>query len=86
MARGRKGSRKAGLFSKMYAPLKHLLAATRNISKSVAKRGGKVVDQGLGAIDNAGSAITKHANMTVRNVTRRRGRKTRRAASRRARR
>ena len=82
--RGRKGSRKSGLFSKIYSPFKHLVSATRNIGKAAFKRGGKVVDEGLGAIDNVGTAITKHANMTVRNVTRRKGRKGRRAASRRA--
>ena len=67
----RKGSRKLGLFRKVYSPLNHLLMATRNVGKSVFRRSGKIVDEGLGAIQNTGAAVAKHANMTVRNITRR---------------
>jgi hypothetical protein len=79
----RKSGRKSGLFTKVYAPFKHLVMATRNVSKSVFKRTGRVVDQGLGAVDNIGTAITKHANMAVRNVTKRKGRKNSRKNTRR---
>ncbi len=73
-----------GLFGKVYSPLHHLLAATRNVSRAVFKRTGKVVDQGVGLVDNTGSAIAKHADATVRNVTGRKGRKGSRKATRRA--
>jgi hypothetical protein len=71
----RKGKGKRGLFGRVYSPISHLLMASRNISRSLLKRSGRVVDNGLGAIDNVGKSLTRHANMTVRNVTRRRGRK-----------
>ena len=75
MARKSRSGRK--LFSRVYAPVHHLLAATRNVGRSLFTRSGRVVDQGLAAVNNVGSAVAKHANMTVRNVTRRRGRKHR---------
>ena len=81
MAR-RSRSRRSGLFSKVYSPLHHLLSATRNVSRAVFKRTGKVVEQGVGLVDNTGSAIARHADMTVRNVT---GRKESRKASRKVR-
>jgi hypothetical protein len=70
----RRGTRKLGLFRKVYSPLNHLLMATRNVGKSVFRRSGRVVDEGLGLIQNTGSAVAKHANMTVRNITRRKSR------------
>jgi hypothetical protein len=66
----RRGSRK--LFSRVYAPVHHLIAATRNVGRSIFSRSGRIVDQGLGAVNNVGIAVTKHANMAIRNVTRRR--------------
>ena len=72
----RRGSRK-GIFSRVYSPLNHLLRATRNVSKSVFRRSGRIVDQGLGIVSDTGAAVAKHANMTVRNITRRKNRKSR---------
>ncbi len=60
------------LFSRVYAPVHHLLAATRNVGHSLFTRSGRIVDQGLAAVNNVGSSVAKHANMAVRNVTRRR--------------
>ncbi len=71
----RRGTRKLGLFRKVYSPLNHLLMATRNVGKSLFRRSGRVVDEGLGAVQNVGTAVAKHANMTVRNITRRKNRK-----------
>jgi len=73
----RRGTRKLGLFRKVYSPLNHLLMATRNVGKSLFRRSGKVVDQGLGLVQNTGSAVAKHANMAVANITRRKNRKSR---------
>jgi hypothetical protein len=70
----RRGTRKLGLFRKVYSPLNHLLMATRNVGKSLFRRSGKVVDQGLGLVQNTGSAVAKHANMAVANITRRKSR------------
>ena len=76
----RRGTRKLGLFRKVYSPLNHLLMATRNVGKSVFRRSGKIVDEGLGVIQNTGSAVAKHANMTVSNITRRKSRKNRKGS------
>lgn len=75
---GSKGS-KLGIFGRIYSPLNHLLMATRNVSKSVFSRSGKVVDQGLGLVSDAGKSVVKHADMSVRNITRRKNRKNRKA-------
>jgi hypothetical protein len=60
----------AKLFGKIYSPIHHALQAVRNSSKSVLKRGGNVVGAAVGAVDNVGSSLAKHANQAVRNVTR----------------
>ena len=68
----KKGTRKSirgGIFGKVYSPIRHLLMATRKVSKSVFRRGGRVVDNGLGLVQNVGTAATKHANMTIKNIT-----------------
>ena len=80
MARKSRSSGKR-LFSRVYSPLHHLLSATRNVSNSVFRRSGKIVKEGIGAVDNVGVALAKHANQTVRNVVgkRRNSRKNRRS-------
>jgi hypothetical protein len=67
-----------GIFGRVYAPLHHLLETGRNVGKSAFKRSGAIVDNGLGFVQNTGSAVAKHANMTVRNVTSRRRSNSRR--------
>ena len=68
MVRKSRSSRGKRLFSRVYSPLHHLLSATRNVSNSVFRRSGKIVKEGIGAVDNVGVALAKHANQTVRNV------------------
>ncbi len=71
----RKSSRRSSgkrLFSRVYSPLHHLLSATRNVSNSVFRRSGRIVKEGIGAVDNVGVSLAKHANQTVRNVVGRR--------------
>jgi hypothetical protein len=81
MARkSRRGSKK--LFSRVYAPVHHLLAAARNVGRSIFSRSGRIVNQGLGAVDNVGATVAKHANMAVRKVTQRRDRKHRKSTRR----
>ena len=74
-SKGSKGSKSKGIFTRVYSPLYHLLEATRNVGKSVFKRSGHVVDETLGLGQDVGKAITKHANMTVRDVISRKNRK-----------
>ena len=76
---GSKSSKSKGIFTRVYSPLYHLLEATRNVGKSVFKRSGHVVDETLGLGQDVGKAITKHANMTVRDVISRKNSKTRRS-------
>jgi hypothetical protein len=75
MARKSRSSGKR-LFSRVYSPLHHLLSATRNVSNSVFRRSGKIVKEGIGAVDNVGVSLAKHANQTVRNVVGKRSRRS----------
>ena len=71
-------SRKSkGLFARVYAPLDHLLQATRNVSSSAFQRSGRIVREGVGFASNTGRALSGHANMAVRNVISRRNRNRR---------
>jgi hypothetical protein len=79
----RRGSRKTGIFRRVYSPINHLILAGRNVGKSVFKRGGIVVDQTLGAVGNTGSAVVSHADNAVRNLIKSRRGGSRRGASRR---
>ncbi len=84
----RKSKGKLRLFGRVYSPLHHLLQATRNVSDSVFQRTGKIVKEGIGAVDNVGKSVTDHANMAVRNITgkrknRKNSRKSRKASTRR---
>jgi hypothetical protein len=70
MARHTKTRRsKSKLFRKIYSPLHHALMATRNVSRGLFRASGVIVNKGLQVVDNTGSAIARHANMAVRNVT-----------------
>ncbi len=58
-----------GIFGRVYSPLHHLLAATRNVTGSFFNRGKRVLHEGLAVVDNTGKSLTRHANMAVKNVT-----------------
>jgi len=75
----RRATRKSkGLFRRVYSPIQHLIEASRNVSRSVFRRGGKVVDNTLGLGQNVGGIAAKHLNGTVKNVLSRKNRKSRR--------
>jgi hypothetical protein len=72
----RRATRKSkGLFRRVYSPIQHLIEASRNVSRSVFRRGGKVVDNTLGLGQNVGGTLAKHLNGTVKNVLSRKNRK-----------
>jgi hypothetical protein len=75
----RNGSRKSklGLFRRLYSPLNHVVGAVRNTGKTLFNRSGRIVDEGLGGIQNIGRSLPAHLNGAVSNLTsrRRRGRK-----------
>ena len=76
----RSSTRKSkGLFRRVYSPIHHLLAASRNVGRSLFRRSGRIVDEGLGAVQNVGTAVTSHANSTVRNIVSRKSRKNRKS-------
>lgn len=64
-------------FSRVYSPIDHLIKATREVAGSAFRRSGRIVDNGVGFVGNVGKSVTKHANGTVRNVLRRKNRKSR---------
>ena len=70
----RGGTRKSGrgIFRRVYSPIYHLIEASRNVGKSIFKRSGRVVNESLGLVQNVGKSVASHANMTVKNITRRR--------------
>lgn len=65
------------LFTRIYSPLHHALMATRNVSRTLFSASGAVVNKGLEVVDKTGTAIARHANMAVKNVTSRKSRKSR---------
>jgi len=52
------------------------------VGRAVFKRSGRVVNSALGLGQNVGSAVAKHANATVKNVLRRKNRKSRKTTRR----
>jgi len=81
MARSTRKSK--GIFRRVYSPIQHLIEATRNVSRSAFRRGGKIVDNTLGFGGNVGNAFSKHANLAVNGVTGRRKERRRERRSRR---
>ena len=74
-----RSTRKLGLFRRIYSPLNHLVSATRNVGKTVFTRSGRIVNQGLGGIQNVGRSVVGHADGAVTNLlSRRKGRGSRR--------
>ena len=65
------------IFTRIYSPLHHALMATRNVSRTLFSASGAVVNKGLEVVDKTGTAIARHANMAVKNVTARKSRKNR---------
>jgi hypothetical protein len=86
MAKGRRSTRKLGLFRRIYSPLNHLVSATRNVGKTVFTRSGRIVDQGLGGVQNVGRTIMSHADGAVSNLIKRKGSRKSRKSNRSSRR
>lgn len=75
MAKTRRSRR--GLVSRVYSPLHHLFQASGNTVGVVTNTARNIVKRGIKAVNNVGVAVTKHANMTIKNVTGRRKRQQR---------
>ena len=68
----KRGSRRAnganGLIGRVYSPLNHVVSAARNIGKNAFTRSGKIVNTGLGFVQNTGRSLAGHANGAVSNL------------------
>jgi hypothetical protein len=65
----KRGSRRArGLIGRVYSPLNHVVSATRNIGRDAFTRSGKIVNTGLGFVQNTGRSLAGHANGAVSNL------------------
>ena len=76
------GSRKLGLFGRVYSPVNHLFMAAENSVNAVTRGTGKIVRTGLGSVNRVGKSFTRHADMAVNGVVhgkRRKNRKSRKS-------
>jgi hypothetical protein len=73
--RGTRKSRNFGLFSRLYSPVGHLLAAGKESVGAVANTAKGVVGEGITGLDKIGRSVSGHANMAVRDLLKRKSRK-----------
>lgn len=65
----RRGTRNSkGIFSRLYSPIGHLLAAGKESVGAVTNTAKGVVGEGITGLDKIGRSVTKHANQTVKDV------------------
>ncbi len=64
-----KTRRSRGIVSRVYSPLHHLFMASENTVGAVSNTARNIVKRSIKAVNNVGSSISRHANMTIRNVT-----------------
>lgn len=81
----RRGTRKSGIFRRLYSPVKHAIMAGKNSIGAVTNTAKGVACTGLSGLDRIGTSVTSHANMAVSDLlgkrkTRRGGRKGTRKA------
>ncbi len=70
----RRGTRRSrGIFSRLYAPIGHLLSAGKESVGAVTNTAKGVVGEGIHGLDKIGRSVTKHANMAVKDVFTRKG-------------
>ena len=76
---GRKGSRKLGLFGRVYSPVNHLFQAAENSVNALTRGTGKIVHTGLNSVNKVGKSVVSHADKAVVGVVRGKSRKNRRS-------
>lgn len=72
--KNRKTSGGRGLFSTIYSPVGHLLAASGETVGTVTNTTRNVVKRGLSGLNRVGRSVTGHANAAVRNLVSRKRR------------
>ena len=83
----RRGTRRGngkGFVSRIYSPFSHLFKATGESAQMVGSRAGRMVKMGVNTGEGVIGKFAKHTNQAIRNLTRRRGRRSSRRGSRRA--
>ncbi len=78
----RRGTRKTGLVSRVWSPFRHLFMATGESAQMVGSKAGKIAKMGINTGEGVVSKFAKHTNDAVKNLTRRRGRRSSRRSSR----
>jgi len=78
--RSRRGSRKLGLFSRVYSPVNHLFQAAENSVNALTRGTGKIVHTGLNSVNKVGKSVAGHADKAVNGVVRGKSRKNRRSS------
>lgn len=73
----RRGTRKTGIFGRLYSPVKHAIMAGKDSIGAVTNTAKGVACTGLSGLDRIGTSVTSHANMAVGDLLGKRG-KTRR--------
>ena len=82
----RRGNGK-GLVTRVWSPFSHLFKATGESAQMVGSRVGRMAKIGINTGEGVVGKFAKHSNQAIRNLTRRRGRRSsRRVGSRRSRR
>ncbi len=69
MAKTRRSSKGRGVISRVYSPLHHLFRATGETVGVVTNTARNIVKRSIKAVNNVGSSFSKHANMTIKNVS-----------------
>ncbi len=81
----RRSSRKGnGLVTRVWSPFRHLFKASGESAQMVGSRAGRMVKMGINTGEGVVGTFAKHTNQAIRNLTRRRGRRSSRRGSRRA--
>lgn len=70
--RTRSSRSRRGIVSRVYSPLHHIFQASGDTVGVVTNTARNIVKRGIKAVNNVGIAVSKHANMTIKNVTGRR--------------
>ena len=63
-----------GVFHMVWAPFKHIFMASGESVQKLGSGAGKIVKTGVNTVRGVGNSFSKHANMAVRNISRRKGR------------
>lgn len=78
----RGATRKNGLATRLWSPFRHLFMATGESAQMVGSKAGKMVKLGINTGEGVVGKFAKHTNQAVRNLTRRRGRRSSRSSRR----